>query len=215
MSYSPDLAAALSGASMGQLAYWRTGRTAEPLLVPENYRPHSPVHYSFEDVIALRTFVYLRGRDIPLQRVRKAVRNLRRLGAVDHLSAYRLVPAGRDVIWVESEDQAHDLTGMDQSHPVLATMIDVLSTFVTSADRTVVDLRRPNHGIEVDRAVRGGYPVIEGTRVPYDAVASLIEDGVDLKDIGDFYPVVTPRSAEGAVEFAIYVSTYRNPSNAA
>jgi uncharacterized protein (DUF433 family) len=51
--------------------------------------------------------------------------------------------------------------------------------------------------------------VIEGTRVPYDAVATLIQDGVDPRSISEFYPTVSARSAEGAVEFARYVDTYR------
>jgi len=49
------------------------------------------VSYSFRDVVALRTFVYLRSREVPLQRVRKAVRSLRDMGATEHLSSYQLV----------------------------------------------------------------------------------------------------------------------------
>jgi hypothetical protein len=127
MSYSPDLAAALSGASMGQLQYWRSTRTSEPLLAPEHYRPHARVMYSFRDVIALRTFVFLRSRDIPLQKVRKAVHSLRKLGATDHLASYRLVPIGKNVAWRESDHEVHDLTSLQQSHPALAEMVDVLS----------------------------------------------------------------------------------------
>jgi uncharacterized protein (DUF433 family) len=209
MSYPPDLAAALSGASLRQLAYWRSGRTADPLLRPEHYRPHARVSYSFQDVVALRTFVYLRSRDIPLQRVRKAVRNLRALGGVEHLSNYRLVPVGRNVDWVESDLDSHDLTGLSTSHPVLAQMVDVLDGFTDQDDRDIPPLFRPRHGIEVDPGVRGGYPVIEGTRVPFDAVASLVEDGIPPERIADFYPAVSADNAQGAVEFAHYVDTYR------
>ncbi len=41
--------------------------------------------------MALRTFVYLRSRKVPLQRVRKAVQSLRDMGATEHLSSYQLV----------------------------------------------------------------------------------------------------------------------------
>ena len=92
VSYQPVVAAALSGATLRQLSYWRSSRSTEaPLLAPELHKPRSRVSYSFRDVVALRTFVYLRSREVPLQRVRKAVRSLRDMGATEHLSSYQLV----------------------------------------------------------------------------------------------------------------------------
>jgi len=61
MSFTPVIAAALSGASTGQLTYWRSARTSEPLLAPAHHRPRSRVSYSFRDVVALRTFVFISG----------------------------------------------------------------------------------------------------------------------------------------------------------
>jgi hypothetical protein len=49
-----------------------------------------PVLYSFRDVVALRTCVFLR-KDSSLQRVRLAIGNLRSLGELEHLSEYTLV----------------------------------------------------------------------------------------------------------------------------
>src|SRR3954465_15330503 len=88
MPLTPVLAAALSGASTGQLAYWRSARTSEPLLAPARHRPGSRVSYIFGDVVALRTFVYLRSRGMPPQRIRKAVASLRKLGQNEQLSEY-------------------------------------------------------------------------------------------------------------------------------
>jgi DNA-binding transcriptional MerR regulator len=116
--YSPVVAAALSGGSVRQLSYWRSARSSEgPLLAPEFHVPRTRVSYSFRDVLALRAFVYLRSRDVPLQRVRKAVRSLRELGENEHLSAYTLVSLGRDVLWRSSGDLAVDLTGQPARHP--------------------------------------------------------------------------------------------------
>lgn len=58
MSFTPVVAAALSGASTGQLAYWRSARASEPLLAPAHHEPRSRASYSYRDVVALRTFVY-------------------------------------------------------------------------------------------------------------------------------------------------------------
>lgn len=60
MSYAPKLAAALSGATIRQLAYWRKpGPDGLPILAPE-YSATRPIDYSFRDVVALRTCVRLR-----------------------------------------------------------------------------------------------------------------------------------------------------------
>lgn len=214
MSFTPVVAAALSGASTGQLAYWRSSRTTEPLLAPEHHTPRSRVSYSFADVVALRTFVYLRSREVPLQRIRRAVASLRKLGHDEHLSEYSLVAMGHDVLWRVSADEAIDLTARP-GHGVLAQMADILAPFVNMQDQDVVDLRRPKPGISVDPGVRGGFPVVAGTRVPYDLVASLLDDGVELGAINEIYPSVSIDAALGAADFARYVHTFERQRAAA
>jgi uncharacterized protein (DUF433 family)/DNA-binding transcriptional MerR regulator len=214
VSYTPVVAAALSGASLRQLSYWRSSRSTEaPLLSPTLHRPKARVSYSFQDVVVLRTFVYLRSSNVPLQRVRKAVRSLREMGETEHLSSYQLVAFGRDVAWKVSDEQAVDLTG----HPgqqVIAGMADILDTFSARTRREVVPLFHPKPGVSVDPEVRGGYPVIEGTRVPYDVVAALLGDGVAPQDVAAFYPSVTADAARGALAFAHYVDQYREQAGA-
>lgn len=214
MSYTPRIAAALSGASLRQLSYWRSLHTPEQLLRPELYQPRSRVVYSFQDVLALRTFVYLLSREVPLQRVRKAVRSLRNLGATEHLSSYRLVASGRDVTWLRSDDDAVDLTG-HPGHQVIAEMADILKSFRNKRRTEVVDFQTPRAGVRVDPDVRGGYPVIEGTRIPYDLVASLSNDGLSAKQITAIYPAVNPSAVKGAADFAQYVAGHRDSSTAA
>lgn len=70
-STSPDfLAAALSGATTGQLRSWRQDRGNGPVLCPE--LAAKPALYSFRDVLALRAFAILR-QDVSLQKIRKAL----------------------------------------------------------------------------------------------------------------------------------------------
>jgi uncharacterized protein (DUF433 family) len=209
VSYKAVVAAALSGATLRQLSYWRSSRSTEaPLLAPELHKPRSRVSYSFPDVVALRTFVYLRSREVPLQRVRKAVQSLRDMGATEHLSSYQLVAVGRDVVWKISAEVAVDLTRRP-GQQVIAQMVDILAAFRGPHDRDVVPLYRPKPGVAVDPEVRGGYPVIAGTRVPYDMVASLLEDGVTAEEVAGFYPAVSATAARGALAFARYVDGYR------
>ncbi|GGO68484.1 DUF433 domain-containing protein [Nonomuraea cavernae] len=205
MSYSPQLAAALSGATLRQLAHWRkagSGRGA--VLVPE-ISAFRPVLYSFRDVMALRTCVKLRN-DASLQKIRKALDTLRDdLGERDHLSAYRLVADGSS-IYLAGPDQAIDLV-RSKANVVIHEMVDVLRPFYRDG-RHIPDLLRPRDHVTVDPAVRGGIPVIEGTRVPYDEVAALLRDGVPADRIPDYYPSVTATAAREAADFADYVDSY-------
>jgi len=214
MPLTPVLAAALSGASTGQLAYWRSARTSEPLLAPAHHRPGSRVYYSFRDVVALRTFVYLRSNDVPVQRIRRAVASLRRLDNYEQLSEYSLVARGQGVAWRPAAGEAVDLTGK-AGQRVLAHMADILAPFVNSRNETVVDLHRPMPGISIDPGIRSGFPVIEGTRIPYDLVATLVDDSYGVADIADIYPSVTVDAARGAADFARYVRTFERPHVAA
>ncbi len=215
MAYSADVAAALSGATVRQLAYWRSARSSEALLKPQSYVPGSRVAYSYNDVVALRTFVYLRARKVSLQRVRKAVASLRQLGQVEHLSRYKLIALGGDVVWRISDQEAVALTGTTQGQQVIAEMFDILAEFPNMRGRRVVSLSRPTPGVAVDPEVRGGYPVIEGTRIPYNLVASLVNDGVPPEAISQYYPSVDRDGAKGAERFARIVAQARQPAMAA
>ncbi len=215
MPFTPVLAAALSGASTGQLAYWRSARTPEPLLAPARHQPGSRVSYSFRDVVALRTFVYLRSQGVALRRVREAVAALRRLGHDEHhLSEFCLVATGQGVVWLSASGEAIDLSDKPD-HEVLAHMSDIIAPFVNLRNENVVDLRRPAPGVCVDPGIRSGFPVIEGTRIPYDLVAGLVDDNYGAADIADIYPSVTVDAARGAGDFALYVRTFERPRVAA
>ena len=210
MAYPAHIAAALSGTSMSQLAYWRSATRGEALLVPE-LATGARVLYSFRDVVALRTVAFLR-EDVSLQKVRRAVSTLRELGNRDHLSAYRLVASDGSVVWV-AEDDFIDLV----RHPgqqVLAQMSDVLAPFVNSAGVEVPDFAHPRERLEVDADTLSGYPVITGTRVPFDLVASLVADGVPPERVADYYPGVDADAASQAADYAAYVDTLTHRTSA-
>jgi uncharacterized protein (DUF433 family) len=205
MSYGPKLAAALSGATLRQLAHWRkasTGRGA--VLIPEISETR-PILYSFRDLVALRTCVKLRN-DASLQKIRRALDTLRDdLREREHLSAYRLAADGSTVYLVEP-GQATDLVRR-KANVVIHELVDVLRPFYRDG-RHIPDLLRPRDHVTVDPAVRGGMPVIEGTRVPYDEVAALLRDGVPAERISEYFPSVTASAALDAIDFADYVDSY-------
>ena len=208
MAYPTHVGAALSGASVRQLQYWRQRRNGTPpLLVPET-RSGSRVLYSFRDVIALRTFVYLR-EDVPLQRIRKAVSQLREFGTTEHLSTYRLYAANRSVVWADSEDSLVDLVKHPGQYQVKVTMRDVLAPFTNFRGEEVVNFLRPRERLQVDPETRGGYPVVLDTRIPYDLVGELVADGVPPGEVAYFYPPVSAAAAADAFEFHVYAESLR------
>lgn len=213
MSYAPKLAAALSGATIRQLAYWRKpGPDGRPVLMPE-YSTLRPIEYSFRDVIALRTCVRLR-QEASLQKIRRALDALRMdLGLRDHLSSYRLVADGSS-IYLADEDHAVDLVSQ-KGNLVIHEFVEVLAPFYVQG-RQIPALLEPRKHVQIDPGVRGGEPIIAGTRVPYDEVAALLRDGVPAEEVGEFYPQVSPEAAEDALDFATYVDSYvQTPEKAA
>lgn len=205
MAYTSRMAAALSGATPSQLQHWRQQGPRGPVLAPE-ISQHPRALYSFRDLLALRTCVYLR-QQASLQRIRTAIGNLRDLGEREHLSNYKLVGA-KDSVQLVTEEEAVDLVKRPGQRQVLVVMGDVLEAFPVRAGVIVPALFQPRELITVDPETRGGNPVISGTRVPYEAVASLMEDGVTAEEIADYYPSVSPSAARDARSFALYVNSY-------
>jgi uncharacterized protein (DUF433 family)/DNA-binding transcriptional MerR regulator len=205
VAYATKMAAALSGATVNQLRHWRSPRTG-PLLAPE-IAAAPRVIYSFQDVLALRTFVRLR-ENASLQKIRAAIGNLRDIGEEDHLASYRLVSDKGGTIQLLTEDQAVNLGNKPGQLQLVAVIGDIIQPFAARAGVLVPHLLRPRPGLAVDPETQGGTPVITGTRVPYDAVASLMRDGVPAERIAEYYPAVSAAAASDALDFARYVDSY-------
>ena len=149
MAVPTRVAAALTGATIGQLVYWRIGRGVyEPMLVPE-YRAGKEWLYSFRDLIALRTVVYLRER-VSLQKIREATRTLERIGDADHLSKLRALRTRRQRRVGASRwrpRRSRRPTGQLRAY---AVMSDVFGPFRTDKGALVIPFREPFPHIEVD-----------------------------------------------------------------
>lgn len=199
MAFPSKLAAALSGASVRQLAYWRRER----ILVPEIEPSRPRALYSFRDVVALRTVVRLRA-DVPLQRVRTALRTLDDLDLTDHLSTYTLIGYGDSVVLVPKDSPPVDLVKNSKQQWIIS-LEDLFGEFKARDGRTVVSLVHPRPRLEVKEKRLSGWPTIAGTRVPYDAVA-LMAEGASEDRVRYFYPQVSSLAIEDAVDFHLEVT---------
>jgi uncharacterized protein (DUF433 family) len=199
------MAAALSGATMNQLRHWRSPKTG-PLLAPEIAAAPRAL-YSFQDVLALRTFVKLR-ENASLQKIRAAIGHLRNLGEVGPLASYQLASDQRGNIQLLTQDQAVNLGSRPGQLQLIAVIGDVIEPFAARAGVIVPHLLQPRPFLQVDPETQGGTPVITGTRVPYNTVAGLVRDGVPPERISEYYPAVTAAAAKDALDFALYVDSY-------
>ena len=202
----------MSGASRAQLAYWRKHvEPFGPLLVPEGRHGRSLL-YSVADVLALRSIVYLR-EEKSLPKIRRAAAFLRAIENDDwtHLADYTLVRTHETIFLLREDGSAVDLEaspgqealgrpeGFDRDRVRMGT---VLAMFESASGRVVPDFLRPRPGISVDRNVLGGFPAMTGTRIPYDAVASLVGDGATFAIVSALYPTVPETSLASAADFA-------------
>lgn len=190
MAFPLDLTSVLTGATPTQLHRW----SATGLLRPElGYRPSL---YSFEDLVALRTFVKMRPKT-SLQRIRRALRKLKDFDLTEHPARYQLHTDGRSVYFVE-DGRSVDLI-RKPGQRLLINLEDVFAPFENKQGEQVVNFLRPQPHLEVRETRLGGWPTVENTRVAYDSVAKLVsgEDGIRPEEVAHFYPSV---SAEGAVD---------------
>lgn len=151
MAFPIPLASKMSGASVGQLAYWRSSGVLKPEL--ENSKP--PLLYSFRDIVALRTVAWLRS-DHSLQSVRRALATLPELDMVEHPAKYKLVKLGKSIGVVSEGDPTHAIDLVKEPGQVtVGTLEDVFAEFESRGHRHVDPLLHPREGVEVNPAKLG------------------------------------------------------------
>lgn len=211
MAYTANMTALLSGASPSQLRYWRQAHGGEaPLLVPQHgARPQAL--YSYRDVLVLRMFARLRG-EVSLQTIRKAVTWME-----DHLADGRdlsertllAVPEKRSIVYFSADGEFLDVGKEPGQYGHQAAMRDLFRPFRNRRGDVVPDLTHPASGLLIDPEIRGGVPVVEGTRITYNLLAGLAQDGLSLAEIHQFYPGVSAEAVKGATELATRVAYAR------
>lgn len=202
MMFPVDLTCALTGATRGQLTYWR--RSDKPVLRPEfGSRPRAG--YSFRDLIAVRSFVKLR-QEISLQKIRQALLNMPVLDFADHPSTYRMAADGSTIFIAGEDGRAVDVVRRPGDR-TLFTFSELFDEFEKKDGERVVNFLRPRSNVIVNPRRIGGWPTAGNTRVPYDAVASLMATGeVPATDVKRFYPTVSEAAAHDAFDFARQVA---------
>jgi len=197
----------LSGVTTAQLSYWRKRHGEQPPILEPSLRHGRRIYYSFEDVVALRSFAHLRAV-VSLPKVRKAVRSLLDQYPYTHLSEHKLLSAKhlRTVVHLTADGDYVDLVERPGQEGIHVVMQEIYYRFKLSDGREVPALTNPTAGIAIDPEIRSGQPCIDGTRVPYAIIAGLSRDGLDAHRIAALYPGVTSTGVNGAMAFAKQVA---------
>lgn len=195
MAYPLKLTARLTGATPSQLHRWRRSG----LVVPE-VRPYRPPLYSFRDILAIRTIAFLRA-ETSAQRVSRAFEALDLFDLTEHPSRYRFGTDGRTIFVETADGSAMDLVDAPGERQVFP-FAEVLGMFRNFRDREVRPLDSPADGISIRLRRMGGWPTIEGTRIPYDTISDLVDfETVQPEDVQHYYPTVSAEQARQAVDF--------------
>lgn len=197
MTYTPELAVKLSGATPYQLTKWRR----QGLLVPE-VQPSRPPLYSFRDVVALRAMVFLRAKT-SAQKLSMAWGKLDVVAVADHPAAFTFGTDGKVIFVQTPRGDVVDLTDKTGHTVAEYTFEELFQEFENFKGNLVVKLERPGRSLVVHPRTLGGFPVIEGTRVPFDTIAQLVDDeDIFAEDIPAMFPRVSVEAARDAVEFS-------------
>lgn len=194
--FPDDITMALTGVTKYQLRNWRSTN----LLTPE-VNAKRPALYSFRDLVALRTVSRLRA-DTSLQKIRKAFGNLAEFNLTDHPSTYKFAVSGTSIaVW--TDDGFMDIVKHPGQYDIYS-LEDIYRPFRNRLDELVVDFEKPRRSLRVDARRLGGWPTIDGTRVPYDTIANAVSGAnpVSIKSLRQFYPGVTPAAVADALDFA-------------
>lgn len=207
MAFPVPIASVLSGATPRQLSYWRRPTASAPALLVPASRRSGRYLYSWADVVALRSIVYLR-QEKSLPKIRHAVALLRSLDADEwaHLAEYQLMRTANTIVVRTPSGELLDLEQEPATVLQEVLMADVLAPFTTKDGAVVPHLPSPRPYLSVDAKVLSGYPVIVGSRVPFDVVAGLADEGAAPAEIVAIYPSVDPAAVPDAQAFAEQVA---------
>jgi uncharacterized protein (DUF433 family)/DNA-binding transcriptional MerR regulator len=175
--------------------YWaRTG------LVEPSQRRERPRLYAFADLRDLVTVRRLRDAGALLPKIREALAVIRTVDSSERLAGAELLVVGGNVIYRNRAQGVEPVDVNMGNQRVLAVTMDSIFQELGAPDPLRRELR-PRPGVVIDPEVRGGTPVLQGTRIPTQLVAELVDDDMTPADVIALYPALTSERIDAAVAY--------------
>lgn len=196
-AYTASESSSLTGVPVSTLHYWvRTG------LVEPSVSMVRPVLFDFLDLRDLRVIDRLRRQGTATRAIRRAVNWLRDEADVEHIVRATLYSADGEVVWVPDDTpEARVLASAGGQTVLLLTLNDVWDDLGAEIRGDEVVALRPADFVTIDPNIRGGAPVVDGTRVPTALIAQMIGEGLTPSEIVELYPTLTSEKVEAAARW--------------
>lgn len=190
--YTAAEAARIAKVPRSTVDYW-----AKTSLVFPSGRKKRPRLYTFQDLRDLVVAQQLRDQGARVQDFRAALQYVRSIDYVERLAQANFWVSDGQLLYKPKGDlvapHRHGQRVFEISMPKVFQQLGA-----SLASPTVL---RPFERVLIDPNVRGGTPVIEGTRIPTRLIRELSEDGLDAQEVIDLYPRLTVADVEAALEW--------------
>lgn len=181
--YTAAEAARIARVPRTTLDYWARTR-----LVPASQRAARPRLFSFDDLRDIVAVEKLRQQGARTRAIRAAIAYVRKRADVSRLARANLqFDREGGLVW---EDLDGSVVAPHLQGQYVLMMSEVFRQLGADPDDPTV--LHPVRGIRIDPQVRGGAPVIEGTRIPAQLVTEYLVGGIPEEELLKLYPSLTP-----------------------
>ena len=145
--------------------------------------------FSFWDLLSLRVIAELTCRGVRQDHIARGARHLAERLQTDRPFAHEDLATVGAAFFADIAGEWED-AGL-RGQLAFPDMIEPLLRPITFDDHRMASAWRPHHGVWINPAVQAGTPCVDGTRVPAQVLASLVDldepDSNDLAEVCDDY----------------------------
>ncbi len=193
--YTREEAARIAKVPRSTVGYWAKTR----LIVPSHKFGRWPL-YSFQDLRDLVVCRKLKERSATVRAIRKALGYVRSVDDVWHLAeaGFGVTDDGDLIYQPRQEDGVAvrpDLYGQRVFWVPLKEALDELGARPNTTQLV------PRKGVVIDPRIKGGAPVVRGTRIPTRLIAEIAADGTSVDSIIALYPILKPEDIRAALDY--------------
>jgi len=202
--YTVRRAAHICRVSVQRLSYWiRSG-----LISPDIHAspPGMPPILSYNNLLAINAIRRFRDQDLPLQRIRIAIRYIsKELREGERWHRRKLVTDGDKLVIIIpiSQDVRETKELVDAARYGQKFFEVVFDDLVRDlyADVDLMELPRLRQFIDINPKVQAGAPTIHGTRIPTSVIAGWAKRGLTSQEIASFYDGVAQDAIDAALQY--------------